>query len=57
MKCVTDRTTEDDVNVYTHPTEDDVNVYTHPKREEIDLNPAVYDSITADPPDVTITEP
>ena len=57
MKCVSGRTTEDDVNVYTRPTEDDVNVYTHPNREEIDMTPAVYDNITADPTYVTILEP
>ena len=46
MKCVSGRTTEDDVNVYAHP-----------KREEIDMTPAVFDNITADPTCVTIPEP
>ena len=46
MKCVTGRTTKDDVSVYTHP-----------KREEIGMTPAVYDNITADPTYVTIPEP
>ena len=46
MKCVAGRTTEDDDNIDTHP-----------KREEIDMTPAVYDNITADPTYVTIQEP
>ena len=45
MKCVSGRTTENDVNVYTHP-----------KREEIDMTPAVYDNATADPTYMTIVE-
>ena len=45
MKCVSGRTTEDDVNVYTRQ-----------KREEIDMTPAVYDNVTADPTYVTIPE-
>jgi len=38
-------------------TEDDINVYTYPTREEIDMIPAVYDNITANPTYVTILEP